>query len=197
MYDPYQLILKNISKQVQLNENELKLFCSKFHLTKLKPKEALVEIGEVCSRTWFVNSGCLRSFALDSNGVEHTVSFAPQDWWIGEMYSYISGEPATMKIEAIEASEVLCIEKVDYEELFEKIPKLERVFRKLLERSVVAHQRRLIDSLSKTAEERYINFTKKFPTLVNTVPQKQIASFIGVTPEFFSKMKAKLLRTKD
>jgi CRP-like cAMP-binding protein len=138
----------------------------------------------------------LRALAIDSGGVEHTVSFAPKDWWIGEMYSYISGEPATLKIEAIEESEVLYIEKNEYEELFEKIPQLERVFRKLLERSVVAYQMRLIDRLSKSAEERYISFTKKFPTLVNTVPQKQIASFIGVTPEFFSKMKAKMLRGK-
>jgi CRP-like cAMP-binding protein len=188
--------LKNISKTITLNEKEQQLFCSKFYSVMLKPKQAVVEIGDICSRTYFVNKGCLRALAIDSGGVEHTVSFAPKDWWIGEMYSYISGEPATLKIEAIEESEVLYIEKNEYEELFEKIPQLERVFRKLLERSVVAYQMRLIDRLSKSAEERYISFTKKFPTLVNTVPQKQIASFIGVTPEFFSKMKAKMLRGK-
>lgn len=192
----FSLIIKNISKLVELSEADLNLFCSKFHFVKLKSKQIVIDIGDTCSRTYFVNSGCLRAFALDTNGVEHTVSFAPKDWWIAEMYSYISGEPATMKIEAIEESEVLYIEKEDYEMLFDKIPKLERVFRKLLERSVVAYQLRLIDRLSKTAEERYINFSKKFPGLVNTVPQKQIASFIGVTPEFFSKMKAKMLRGK-
>jgi CRP-like cAMP-binding protein len=196
MKNSFELIIKNVSKQIELNDNELKLFCSKFQIEDLKAKQVLVDIGEICTRTYFVNSGCLRSFALDSNGVEHTISFAPTDWWIAEMYSYISGEPATMKIEAIEASEVLFIEKSDYENLFHEIPKLERVFRMLLERSVVAHQKRLIDNLSKSAEDRYINFTKKFPSLVNTVPQKQIASYIGVTPEFFSKMKAKILRGK-
>ncbi len=196
MKNNFELIIKNVSKQIELNDNELKLFCSKFQIENLKAKHVLVDIGEICTRTFFVNSGCLRSFALDSNGVEHTISFAPTDWWIAEMYSYISGEPATMKIEAIEASEVLFIEKNDYENLFHEIPKLERVFRMLLERSVVAHQKRLIDNLSKSAEERYINFTKKFPALVNTVSQKQIASYIGVTPEFFSKMKAKILRGK-
>jgi CRP-like cAMP-binding protein len=196
MKNNFELIIKNVSKQIELNDNELKLFCSKFQIENLKAKQVLVDIGEICTRTYFVNSGCLRSFALDSNGVEHTISFAPTDWWIAEMYSYISGEPATMKIEAIEASEILFIEKSDYENLFHEIPKLERVFRMLLERSVVAHQKRLIDNLSKSAEDRYINFTKKFPALVNTVPQKQIASYIGVTPEFFSKMKAKILRGK-
>lgn len=196
MADIYSLILKNVSKQIELSDAEQKLFCSKFHLAKLKPKEALVEFGDICTRTWFVNSGCARSFALDSNGVEHTVNFAPKDWWFSEMSSYLSGEPATMKIEAIEESEVLFIEKDDYEELFVKIPKLETVFRKMLERSIVAHQNRLMDNLSKTAEERYKSFTKKFPTLVHSVPQKQIASYIGVTPEFFSKMKAKMLRGK-
>ena len=196
MKNNFELIIKNVSKQIELNDNELKLFCSKFQIENLKAKQILVDIGEICTRTYFVNSGCLRSFALDSNGVEHTISFAPTDWWIAEMYSYISGQPATMKIEAIEASEVLFIEKNDYENLFHEIPKLERVFRMLLERSIVAHQKRLIDNLSKSAEDRYINFTKKFPSLVNTVSQKQIASYIGVTPEFFSKMKAKILRGK-
>ncbi len=196
MKNNFELIIKNVSKQIELNDNELKLFCSKFQIENLKAKQILVDIGEICTRTYFVNSGCLRSFALDSNGVEHTISFAPTDWWIAEMYSYISGQPATMKIEAVEASEVLFIEKNDYENLFHEIPKLERVFRMLLERSIVAHQKRLIDNLSKSAEDRYINFTKKFPSLVNTVSQKQIASYIGVTPEFFSKMKAKILRGK-
>ena len=196
MKNNFELIIKNVSKQIELNDNELKLFCSKFQIENLKAKQILVDIGEICTRTYFVNSGCLRSLALDSNGVEHTISFAPTDWWIAEMYSYISGQPATMKIEAVEASEVLFIEKNDYENLFHEIPKLERVFRMLLERSIVAHQKRLIDNLSKSAEDRYINFTKKFPSLVNTVSQKQIASYIGVTPEFFSKMKAKILRGK-
>lgn len=192
----YDLLIKNITKQIELSSQEEILIKSKFKLRKTKNKEILVDFGEVCTNTFFVNQGCLRSYARDSNGTEHTISFAPTDWWIGEMGSYISGEPATLSIEAIEKSEILFIEKNDYEDLFIKIPKLETVFRKLLERSVVAYQKRLIDNLSKTAEERYINFSNKFPQLVNTIPQKLIASYIGVTPEFFSKMKATMLKRK-
>ncbi len=192
----YDLLLKNITKQIDLTSQEELLIKSKFQLQKVKNKEVIVDFGDVCTRTYFVNTGCLRSYARDNNGTEHTISFAPSDWWIGEMGSYISGEPATLSIEAIEKSEILYIEKGDYEELFKGIPKLESVFRKMLERSVVAYQKRLIDNLSKTAEERYINFSGKFPQLVNAIPQKLIASFIGVTPEFFSKMKATMLKRK-
>lgn len=192
----YDLLINNITKQIELTPEEEALIKSKFKSVKLKSKEVIVDFGEVCTRTFFVFEGCLRSYFRDSNGAEHTISFAPKDWWMAEMGSYISGEPATLSVEAIEKSEILYIEKNDYEELFKSIPKLETVFRKLLERSVVAYQKRLIDNLSKTAEERFINFSKKFPQLVNTIPQKHIASFIGVTPEFFSKMKATMLKRK-
>ncbi|WP_395051890.1 Crp/Fnr family transcriptional regulator [Flavobacterium sp.] len=110
------------------------------------------------------------------------------------MYSYISGKPGNLFIEVLEDAEVVIITKENQQILFEKIPKLERFFRILSENSLVTHQERLMDNLSLSAEERFDKFCKKYPTLIQKVPQKQITSYIGVTPEFFSKMKSRMLR---
>jgi CRP/FNR family transcriptional regulator, anaerobic regulatory protein len=110
------------------------------------------------------------------------------------MYSYISGKPGNLFIEVLEEAEVVVISKENQEELYQQIPKLERFFRILAENSLVAHQERLMDNLSLSAEERFEKMCKKYPSLIQKVPQKHLASYIGVTPEFFSKMKSKLLR---
>lgn len=191
-----ELILKNIAKIIELNEQEKELFISKLKLLKIKAKTTLVKKGDVADKTYFVNSGCVRAFTSDGEGTEYSVYFAPKDYWISEMYSYFSGNPSEQCLETVLPSEIVYFEKPDQEELFIKIPKLERFFRILIERSVVSHQQRIIDNLTKTAEERYVNFEKKYASIVHEIPQKQIASYIGVTPEFFSKMKARMLRGK-
>jgi len=141
-----------------------------------------------------VQSGLLRSFYINDHIVEHVLSFACEGWWISDMYSLLSGQPGNLFIEVLEEAEVILLEKSQQEILYREIPKLERFFRILTEKSLVAHQERLIDNLSLTAEERFEKFCQKYPTLIQKVPQKQIASYIGVTPEFFSKMKARLLK---
>jgi CRP-like cAMP-binding protein len=110
------------------------------------------------------------------------------------MYSLLSQKPGNLFIEVLEDAEVVLLSKENQEELYHQIPKLERFFRIIVENSLVSYQERLMDNLSLTAEERFDKFCKKYPTLIQKVPQKQIASFIGVTPEFFSKMKSRLLR---
>jgi CRP-like cAMP-binding protein len=122
------------------------------------------------------------------------LSFACEGWWIGDMYSLLSQKSGNLFIEVLEDAEVVLLSKENQEQLYLEIPKLERFFRIIIENALVANQERLIDNLSLSAEERFDKFCKKYPTLIQKVPQKQIASFIGVTPEFFSKMKSRLLR---
>ena len=163
--------------------------------TKLyKAKTIILNAGEVCKYSYFVNSGLLRSFNINDNIVEHVLSFACEGWWIGDMYSLLSQKPGNLFIEVIEDAEVVLLSKENQEQLYQEIPKLERFFRILTENSLVAHQERLMDNLSLSAEERFEKFCKKYPTLIQKVSQKQIASYIGVTPEFFSKMKSRMLK---
>jgi CRP-like cAMP-binding protein len=188
------LIIQNISKHISLTQEEEFLFLSKTQILNYKAKTIILHSGEICKHSYFVNNGLLRSFNINDNIVEHVLHFACEGWWIGDMYSLISQKPGNLFIEVLEDAEVVLLSKENQEQLFIEIPKLERFFRILTENSLVSNQERLMDNLSLSAEERFEKFCKKYPSLIQKVPQKQIASYIGVTPEFFSKMKSKMLR---
>jgi CRP-like cAMP-binding protein len=191
---PVDLLLSNISKYIRLNDSEKEIFLTCLKPKNIKKKEFLLNEGEVCRYSIFVTAGCLRGFTVDKNGVEHVLSFAPPGWWIADMYSLISQKPGILNIEALEDTETILLSKTDQEQLYNEVPKFERFFRILSENSLVANQQRIIDNMSLTAEERYSIFCKRYPTLIDYLPQKQIASYIGVTPEFFSRMRSGLLR---
>ena len=186
-------ILQNIAKHVSLTSDEETLFLSKTETKFVKAKTILLSSGDIAKHTYFVNSGILRSFNINDNIIEHVLHFACEGWWIGDMYSYISEKPGNLFIEVLEDAEIVSISKENLQQLYHEIPKLERFFRILAENSLVSHQERLMDNLSLTAEERFEKFCIKYPTLIQKVPQKQIASYIGVTPEFLSKLKKRLL----
>lgn len=188
------LLLENIAKHVSLTPEEQTHFLSLTESKSYKAKTILLKEGEVCTYSFFVTKGILRSYTIDENGVEHVVSFACPGWWIADMYSFLSQRPGQLYIEVNEDAEVILLSKENQEQLYHDIPKMERFFRILIENSLVANQQRLIDNLTFTAEARYDKFSKKYAALVHCLPQKQIASYIGVTPEFFSKMKARMLK---
>lgn len=188
------LILQHISKFVSLNAEEQNHFLSKTEIKHFKAKTIILNAGEIALHSYFVNSGLLRSFSINDNIVEHVLNFACEGWWIGDMYSLLSRKPSVLFIEVLEDTEVVLLSKKNQEQLYHDIPKLERFFRILTENALVANQERLMDNLSLPAEARFEKFCKKYPTLIQRVPQKQIASYIGVTPEFFSKVKARLLK---
>lgn len=188
-----QLILKNINAITPLTKEEEAIIIPFLTEEKHKAKTLILKSGEVCKNSYFVKSGILRSFSINDNIVEHILHFACEGWWMGDMYSLITQKPGHLFIEVLEDAEVIVLSKENQEQLYNKVPKLERFFRILTENSLVSHQERLIDNLSLTAEERFINFKNKYPELLQKVPQKYIASYLGVTPEFYSKMKKKLL----
>jgi len=192
----FQLILDNLAKHIHLTPDEQDLFIAYLQTKNIKRKQFLLTDGDICKHSAFVTSGCLRGYTVDKGGIEHVLSFAPPDWWIADMYSLLSQKPGILNIEALEDTEVLLLSKANQEKLYQQIPKFERFFRILTENSLVASQQRLIDGLSLTAEERYNNFCKRYPTLIDHLPQKQIASYIGVTPEFFSRMRSEMVRKK-
>jgi CRP-like cAMP-binding protein len=188
------LILQNLSKHIELTDAEKEIFCSALKIKKLKRHQFLGEAGEVSRYQNFVTKGCLRSYYIDENGFEHNVQFAIEDWWIGDMASFLTKKPASLFIEALEESEVLQLDLPTMDELYIKIPKLERFFRILLQNAFIAFEQRIISVISKTAEERYVEFSNKYPQLEQRLPQTHIASYLGITPEFLSKLKKKILK---
>ncbi|MDJ1496286.1 Crp/Fnr family transcriptional regulator [Cytophagaceae bacterium DM2B3-1] len=189
-----ELILNNIAKHIHLEADEQAHFMSLLQPLKLKRKQIHLYRGEICKHSTFVLSGCMRGYTTDFNGFEHILNFAPPDWWIADMYSLISGQPGHITIDAIEETEVLLLSKADQEKLYIQIPQFERFFRIITEKSLVSYQERTLENLSMTAQDRYLRFCKRYPTLINHIPQKYIASYIGVTPEFLSKMRNDLLK---
>jgi CRP-like cAMP-binding protein len=191
---PFDLLLSNVSKYIHLTETEKDVLSGYLKQKTFKRKEFLLNEGDICRYSTFVTSGCLRGYTVDKNGVEHVLSFAPPGWWIADMYSLISQKPGIQNIEALEDTETILLSKINQEKLYAEVPKFERFFRILIENSLVANQQRIVDNMSLTAEERYSIFCNRYPTLIDHLPQKQIASYIGVTPEFFSRMRSGLLK---
>ncbi len=184
----FDLILQHIARYVTLTKEEENHFCSLLNTKKLKRKQYLNQEGDVSKGPAFVTKGILRSYSLDKNGFEHVIQFAPEGWWIGDMSSLVRQQPGRLYIDAIEDSEILWLWKSDLEILYSTIPKFERFFRILAENSLISYQDRLISNLSLPAMERYASFCRQYPSLIQRLPQKQVASYIGVTPEFLSKM---------
>lgn len=192
MKKEYKQILSHVAKFIQLTNEEEEYFCSLLKYKKLRRKQFLAEQGEPCLYDNYVISGCLRSYYTDNTGTEHISQFAIEDWWISDPYAFVTGNPAILNVDAFEESELFQIDKTSLEKLYEKIPKFEKLFRILFQKSFISLQQRIVSNLSKTAKERYLYFIDKYPSLEQRVPQNQIASYIGVTPEFLSKMKKEL-----
>ena len=188
------LIIDTITRHIHLSAEEKEHFIALLQPKVYKRKQFILEEGQICKNSIFVIKGCLRGFTVDQSGFEHVLNFAPAGWWIADMYSLLTQKPGILNIEPLEDTEVLLLSKVRQEKLYLEIPQFERFFRIITENSLVAYQQRLIDNLSLTAEERYHNFCKRYPTLINTLPKKQIASYIGVTPEFFSRMQHRMVK---
>jgi CRP-like cAMP-binding protein len=187
-------ILQNIARYIALQPEEQHRFLALLEKRTVKKRQYLLQEGQVCKHSFFVHSGCLKGFTVDKNGFEHLLSFAPPGWWIADMYSLFSQRPGQLYIQATSTTEVWLLAKEEQEHLYREIPKFERFFRILAENSLVSYQQRVIDNLSLSAEERYRRFCERYPALVYDLPQKEIASYIGVTPEFFSKMRKKIMK---
>ena len=188
----YELLRRHIEKRIHLTDEEFKITSKFFIPKKLKNHQFLLNEGDVCRYAAFVNSGCLRKYSIDNKGAEHIVQFAIEDWWISDLDSFFSGFPSKVNIDALQDSEVLLLEKSAREEMLDNCPKMERLFRLQIESGYVATQQRIVDSLSASAEERYLKFIKTYPKIFEIVPQNQIASYLGITPQSLSRIRKEL-----
>ncbi|HET9055986.1 MAG TPA: Crp/Fnr family transcriptional regulator [Chitinophagaceae bacterium] len=188
------LILKNVAKHIQLNKAETDFFISLLQYKKLKRKEFLLKQGDICKTENFIVSGCVRTYTIDDNGFEHIMMFSMEDWWAGDLCSFLTQTPTSYFIDALEDTELLQISKEDIDELYEKVPKFERFFRIILQNAFIAQQKRINQNLSFTAEQRYLDFINKYPQLEQRLSQKQISAYLGITPVFLSMLRRKLAK---
>ncbi|HET6539950.1 MAG TPA: Crp/Fnr family transcriptional regulator [Chryseolinea sp.] len=156
---------------------------------KVKKGEFLLRAGDKAMYGMFVASGCLRTYTIDNKGKEHILQFSPEDWWTGDMNSLVNDLPSQYFIDAIEDSQVLLFDDASLQKLNKYIPETAAMYEAALKKSLVAKSQRIISSLTATAEERYDEFLKKYPSLIQRVPQHMIASYLGVSPETVSRIR--------
>jgi CRP-like cAMP-binding protein len=182
-------IINYISKYVTLDEHELAAFTAILKLKRVKKRQLLVQPGFVCTHKSYVVSGALRAYLLDKEGKEHTLAFAIEDWWISDYSSLIYQEPATLFVEALEDATLIQISFDAEQDLLKRFPKLEKFERIITQRSLAFQHKRLLATFTHTAEERYDEFLNKYPQIVNRVPQYALASYLGFTTEYLSKIR--------
>lgn len=186
-------LLASIKKITPLTDEETSAFQSQLLPMKIRQGEMIEKPGEPTKYFIHVVSGCLMTYYTDKEGTDHVIQFAQAGWWTGDTASLTKQVPSIYSTRALTDSEVLLLPKPVMDQLLDQYLKLEKYFRILFQNSLVTHQSRLIQSLSATAEERYLAFVKKYPSLEQYVPQKYIASYLGITPEFLSKIRRKLM----
>jgi CRP-like cAMP-binding protein len=184
-------ILKNISKHISLDNAESTLFTTRLTSRTIQKKEIILKAGEICAHINYVQSGVLRAYYSDQQGNENIIMFAIHDWWITDMYSFATQNAAFFHIDALEESSIIQLAKKDLDDLYLSVPKFERFFRIIIQNAYIREQLRMVENLSLSASQRYENFVNKYPKFVEQIPLKQIASYLGITPEFLSVIRKK------
>lgn len=192
----YELFFRKLNEKVSLTVEEQEIIKGYLTPKKLRKKQYLLQEGDICKSIAFVTKGALREYTVDEKGNEHILQFALEGWVISDLYSFLTGEPATYNIDALEDSELLLITKTAEEQIIKRVPKYETFTRMQLTGAYLAMQKRVTSFISLPIEERYLYFTKLYPDIVQRVPQHMIASYMGLTPETLSRVRKKIASGK-
>lgn len=194
--DDFTQLFNHIAPHIDLNEEEKLFYASLLTVKKVKRKQFIMQPGMIAKNRIYVVKGAFRAYFI-GNDQEHTISLAIEDWWIGDPASFLFQEPSTLFIEAIEDSVIIQMNYENENLLLEKLPKFAFVFMMRWQRTAVMVQRRVISNLSLSAEERYEEFAQKYPAFIQRIPLYIIASYLGMTREFLSKIRNQRINTKN
>ena len=190
----FEQINKNVCKNGDFTPSEIDYFNSILQHKVIPKKTLLLQEGEVCNFEAYILKGCIRKYYINEQGHEVILQFAIEDWWVSDIASFHEKKPSILFIETLEECELLLLTPETKEQLVKEVPKFERIFRLLVQRNLSSMQNRLIDTIAKTAQEKYLEFLKLYPTIPQRVAQHYIASYLGMTAEFLSKIRTKLAK---
>lgn len=193
----FTLLLENIKRRdVDLSEEEVDIVTSLFVHKRFRKHQYILQEGDVCTHDNFVIKGLARTYRVDDKGHEHILRFTPEDWWTGDLGSFLSDTPSLYNVDCLEDTEILRISRADLDTLFERVPKMNKYFRLLYQRSIVSYTLRVTSTLTKSAAERYEEFIRQYPHIGQRVPNHQIASFLGITPQSLSRIRNQSLKKR-
>jgi CRP-like cAMP-binding protein len=188
-------LIDYFENHLPLTEEEKSVVQAVFKERRIKRRQFILQEGDVCRHNTFIVAGCFRMYMVDPNGKEHNLQFARENWWIGDIGSFHSEKSSRLYIQAMENSVILQVKKEDQLKLFVDYPKFNRIFRILAENAMVSLQNRILQNISSTAEERYLDFVECYPHFFYRISNVQIASYLGVTPEFLSTIRKKIAKS--
>jgi CRP-like cAMP-binding protein len=188
-----ELLLKYVGRYIDLSDKEVSILIEHAKVQDYLKGQFIVQQGDICKYESYVVSGCAKTFFIDQDGNEHVVMFAIENWWTADLGSFIAQQPADFNVQCLEKTKVAQFSYESLEQLYAQIPKLERFFRIIIQNAFVASQKRVVRNLSLSAKERYIIFLKQYPDIEQRVPQYLIASYLGITKQFLSKIRAELI----
>lgn len=184
-----QNLIEHLKKYISLTAEEIDLFSTFVKLKTIKKKEFLLREGQICTANCFVEKGLLRMFFINEKGIEQVTHFALENWWLADYMSFIMQSPSQFYIQTVEDSEIVCLEHHKQEELFKKLPQLEKYFRILMQRANAASQMRIKYFHDYSKEDNYRVFASQFPSFIQRIPQYMLASYLGITPEYLSELR--------
>lgn len=190
-------VLDHFQKILPLSNVEKQLVTDLFKPRLYRKRQYVLQEGDTCNQCNFVVRGCLRMYKVDIAGNIHIIQFASENWWIMDIGSFHGRTPSELNIDALEDTMILQISYENLLSLYIQAPKFDRIFRVLMENSYVALQKRLLQNISSNGEEKYLNFIQTYPSLTHRLPQTQIASFLGMTPEFLSRLRNRQAKPKS
>ena len=192
--DNYKSILDNIARYVTLTEEEQQQFTAIIKTSRVKKRQFIIQPGFVSEYRNYIVQGAVRVYYLDDSGKEHTVSIGIEDWFFTDFYSYIHQQPADHFAEALEDSIIFQMHYDDIERLCASVHAINQYFRLITEKAFANSRKRIVSNISKTSEERYREYAAKYPQIVNRVPQYVVASYLGMSPEFLSKIRSRPMK---
>ena len=192
----FERLSQYINEHISLTEEEFKFCKTLFFPKKLRKRQYLLQEGDVCKYVSFIEKGMLRTYSVDEKGNDHILSFSAEGWWTADLYSFFTDEPSLYNIEALEDCELLLLTKTSWDSLLEKVPAFERYFRIIIQNNLIAMQRRIMGSMSETAEEKYTKLVANSPDCIQRVPQHMIASYLGITRETLSRIRSQMAGRK-